>query len=256
MGAAEYIVRLAPVALLFVLAGCGGPAVAPMTDRSQSSAPPARVTGTQATRSAADVHIVRRGDTLYSIAWQAGVDFRRLAQWNGITPPYVLKPGQRISFRPRAGTVAATKQPSRAASTASTQPARATPKNARALPVNSWVWPADGRVAAKFSLTRGNKGIDIVGRAGATVRAAAAGKVVYAGTGLRGYGRLIIVKHNDTFLSAYAHNRRILVEESQAVSRGQKIAEMGDSGANSVKLHFEIRQQGKPIDPLRYLPRI
>jgi lipoprotein NlpD len=95
-----------------------------------------------------------------------------------------------------------------------------------------------------------------VGSSGATVRAAAAGKVVYAGTGLRGYGRLIIVKHNDTFLSAYAHNRRILVEEGQFVSRGQKIAEMGDSGANSVKLHFEIREQGKPINPLRYLPRI
>lgn len=256
MGAAGYFARLASVALIFMVAGCGGSAVVPVTDRSQSTVPPARVTGTQASRSATGVHIVRRGDTLYSIAWQAGFDFRRLAQWNGIAPPYVIKPGQRIAFRPQARTAVATKQPSRAAPTASTQPAHAAPTSAGVLPVNSWVWPADGRVAGKFSLTRGNKGIDIVGSSGATVRAAAAGKVVYAGTGLRGYGRLIIVKHNDTFLSAYAHNRRILVEEGQFVSRGQKIAEMGDSGANSVKLHFEIREQGKPINPLRYLPRI
>ncbi|MDH3377998.1 MAG: peptidoglycan DD-metalloendopeptidase family protein, partial [Gammaproteobacteria bacterium] len=215
-----------------------------------------RVTGTQAQRGGADVHIVRRGDTLYSIAWQAGVDFRRLAQWNAIVPPYLIKPGQRIAFRPRVRAADVAKQPSRATPTASSQPARAAPTGAGNLPVKSWVWPADGHVTEKFSITRGNKGIDIAGSAGATVRAAAAGKVVYAGTGLRGYGRLIIVKHNDAFLSAYAHNRRMLVEEGQGVSRGQKIAEMGDSGANSVKLHFEIREQGKPIDPLRYLPRI
>ena len=166
MGAAAYFARLVPAALIFVVAGCESSAVVPMTDRSQSSVPPARVTGSQASRSATDVHIVRHGDTLYSIAWQAGVDFRRLARWNGITPPYVIKPEQRIVFRPQARVAVATKQPSRAAPTASSQSARAAPASTGVLPVRSWVWPADGRVAEKFSLTRGNKGIDI-GRDGA-----------------------------------------------------------------------------------------
>jgi lipoprotein NlpD len=117
-----------------------------------------------------------------------------------------------------------------------------------------WVWPATGKIVSGFSETANLKGIDIAGKAGQPVLASAAGKVVYAGTGLRGYGKLIIVKHNATFLSAYAHNREILVKEGQVVAKGQKIAEMGDSDADQVKLHFEIRRLGKPIDPAKMLP--
>ena len=117
-----------------------------------------------------------------------------------------------------------------------------------------WVWPAKGRILAGFSEAASLKGIDIAGTAGQSVNASAGGKVVYAGTGLRGYGKLIIIKHNGTYLSAYAHNREILVKEGQQVAKGQRIAEMGNSDADEVKLHFEIRRQGKPVDPLRYLP--
>ncbi|MBK8688680.1 MAG: peptidoglycan DD-metalloendopeptidase family protein [Betaproteobacteria bacterium] len=117
-----------------------------------------------------------------------------------------------------------------------------------------WVWPSSGKVVTGFSDTANLKGIDIAGKAGQPVIASAAGKVVYAGTGLRGYGKLVIVKHNATFLSAYAHNREILVKEGQQVTKGQKIAEMGNTDTDQVKLHFEIRQRGKPVDPLRFLP--
>ena len=117
-----------------------------------------------------------------------------------------------------------------------------------------WLWPATGKLVTGFSDTANLKGIDIAGKAGQPVVATAGGKVVYAGTGLRGYGKLVIVKHNNTFLSAYAHNNDILVKEGQQVSRGQKIAEMGDTDSDQVKLHFEIRRLGKPVDPLKYLP--
>ena len=118
----------------------------------------------------------------------------------------------------------------------------------------AWMWPSSGKIVGQYSES-GNKGLDFSGRAGDAVLAAAEGKVVYAGSGLRGYGELVIVKHNATFLSAYAHNRKILVQEGQQVTRGQKIAEMGSTDSDGVKLHFEIRRQGKPVDPLQYLPR-
>jgi lipoprotein NlpD len=117
-----------------------------------------------------------------------------------------------------------------------------------------WVWPAKGKIVTGFSDAASLKGIDIAGASGQPVAASAGGKVVYAGTGLRGYGKLIIIKHNGTYLSAYAHNKEILVKEGQQVAKGQKIAEMGNTDADQVKLHFEIRRQGKPVDPLRYLP--
>jgi lipoprotein NlpD len=117
-----------------------------------------------------------------------------------------------------------------------------------------WMWPAKGKLVTGFSDTANLKGIDIAGTAGQPIVASAAGRVVYAGTGLRGYGKLVIIKHNAKFLTAYAHNREILVKEGQQVARGQKIAEMGNTDADQVKLHFEIRRQGKPMDPLRYLP--
>ena len=118
----------------------------------------------------------------------------------------------------------------------------------------AWAWPAKGKIVAGFSETANLKGIDIAGTAGEPVRASAPGRVVYAGNGLRGYGKLIIIKHNGTYLSAYAHNREILVKEGQQVTRGQKIAEMGNTDADQVKLHFEIRRHGKPIDPTKFLP--
>ena len=133
----------------------------------------------------------------------------------------------------------------------SSSPAPATSGDSDAL---DWAWPAKGKIVAGFSETANLKGIDIAGTAGQAVTASAAGRVVYAGTGLRGYGKLIIIKHNSTFLSAYAHNREILVKEGQQVARGQKIAEMGNTDADQVKLHFEIRRQGKPMDPTKYLP--
>jgi lipoprotein NlpD len=117
----------------------------------------------------------------------------------------------------------------------------------------SWMWPSEGRIVATFDEGK-NKGVDIAGRLGQPVTAAGAGKVMYAGSGIRGYGNLVIVKHSNSLLSAYAHNRAIVVKEGQTVSKGEKIAEMGDSDADSVKLHFEIRQQGKPVDPSRFLP--
>lgn len=117
----------------------------------------------------------------------------------------------------------------------------------------AWIWPANGKIIGTFS-DNGSKGIDIAGKAGDPVIAAGDGKVVYSGTGLRGYGKLVIIKHNATYLSAYAHNQNILVKEGQTVSKGQKIAEMGNSDADQVKLHFEVRRQGKPVDPLKYLP--
>ena len=120
--------------------------------------------------------------------------------------------------------------------------------------IADWVWPTSGPVVTPFSETATLKGLDIAGKAGQPVVASAGGKVVYAGTGLRGYGKLVIVKHNAMYLSAYAHNREILVKEGQLVTRGQKIAEMGNTDADQVKLHFEIRQRGKPVDPLRFLP--
>ena len=118
----------------------------------------------------------------------------------------------------------------------------------------AWAWPASGKIIGTFS-EGGGKGVDIAGRTGDAVNAAGEGKVVYTGTGLRGYGNLVIIKHNNTYLSAYAHNQKILVKEGASVSKGQKIAEMGNSDADQVKLHFEIRRQNKPVDPLKYLPQ-
>jgi lipoprotein NlpD len=152
------------------------------------------------------------------------------------------------------------------ASTTPSSPADTIPAPSKASPNNAgdvasgdsdrldWIWPAKGRIVSGFSDTANLKGIDIAGTAGEPVRASAAGRVVYAGNGLRGYGKLIIIKHNATYLSAYAHNREILVKEGQQVTRGQKIAEMGNTDADQVKLHFEIRRHGKPMDPTKYLP--
>lgn len=206
------------------------------------------------------MHVVQAGDTLYSIAWDAGLDYRALAEWNGIAPPYLIRPGEKLSLRPPHG-----RNRARRAGTAETSSASASPSSRRSsaspakspdsLRVPAWVWPAKGRIIRRFSRNAASRGIDIAGKAGETVRSAADGRVVYAGDGLRGYGELIIVKHNDLFLSAYAHNRKLLVHEGEEVRRGQPIAEMGSTGTNRVKLHFEIRKEGVAVNPLQYLPK-
>ena len=171
---------------------------------------------------------------------QAVREITQFGAAQAVSPVATTPPAEKVAATPRAE---ATPEPAR--------PATTEPGNDDRL---DWAWPAKGKLVGTYSETANLKGIDIAGKAGEPVLASAPGKVVYAGTGLRGYGKLIIIKHNNTFLSAYAHNREILVKEGQQVTKGQKIAEMGNSDADQVKLHFEIRRLGKPMDPARYLP--
>lgn len=217
---------------------------------------------------------VQRGDTLYGIAFRAGQDYRDVARWNGIRPPYTIYPGQRLQLRGRAPVVPTTvRRPAAVAAkpkSAQTPPA-AVRKPAAGKPVQppvrkpapqpvsaaniTWRWPTQGALIGRFVAGDNTRqGIDIAGSGGQAVVAAAAGTVVYSGSGLVGYGELVIVKHSDEWLSAYGHNRRRLVAEGAAVSAGQNIAEMGRTGASRDMLHFEIRRNGKPVDPLPLLP--
>jgi lipoprotein NlpD len=213
-------------------------------------------------------HTVKKGDTLSEIAFRYDLDYRAVARWNGIRPPYRIYPGQRIRLHPpKGGEARSTARPPPKKSATGKATSRPKGRTARsgskpekrdgaAASRIAWAWPTEGKIVRRFKPdSPGRKGIDIAGRPGQPVRAAAAGKVVYAGSGLRGYGALIIIKHNNTYLSAYAHNRRLLVKEGQRVRKGQQIAELGATGTDSPKLHFEIRRNGKPVDPLRYLPR-
>lgn len=203
----------------------------------------------------AGVHVVQRGDTLFSISWQQGLDYQKVAGWNGIAPPYTIYPGQKIRlYAPnRAASAVAAPIPPLQPVTPPTGSAKGIDSSAVAVP---WQWPANGPILRRFDgQASGKKGISIGGTHGNQIRAATAGKVVYAGSGLIGYGRLIILKHNETYLSAYGHNRELLVQEGDEVRAGQVIANMGSSGTNRIQLHFEIRRNGKPVDPLRYLPR-
>jgi lipoprotein NlpD len=247
---------------------------------------------------------VVHGDTLYSIAWETGRDYRELAKWNHIQSPYTIKPGQELRVLPpavekTAAVPATANQPENnkvikksggkpsssgkptplptAAAPASSTPKPLTVNTSKNKPKNetrtktktgqekpqdkiktgtgTWAWPADGKILKRYSESESGKGLDIGGSRGQPVRATASGRVVYQGSGLRGYGQLIIIKHSDEFLSAYAHNDRIYVKEGDVVKRGQKIADMGSTGTDRVMLHFEIRRQGAPTDPLKYLPK-
>jgi lipoprotein NlpD len=224
----------------------------------------------------AAVHVVQRGETLYKIAWQYRVDMQDLAVWNGITNPDVLRVGQRLRLVPPRGYVAAgaapapqarpgaapREQPTAAASrdraTAAPAP-RAAPPPPRPATASTpaaltWSWPTEGRVETPFGAPGGiSSGIGIGGREGQPVRAAAAGRVVYAGGGLIGYGQLVIIKHDETFLSAYGHNSELLVTQGQEVQRGQTIALMGFGPGRRPRLHFEIRRDGVPVDPLLFV---
>ncbi|MCL6700431.1 MULTISPECIES: peptidoglycan DD-metalloendopeptidase family protein [Pseudomonas] len=222
-------------------------------------------------------YVVRRGDTLFSIAFRYGWDYKALAARNNIPAPYTIHPGQTIRFDGRSGstpTAVVTQSGSTPSSSSKTtvirrpatagtatvpsvanKPAPAPMPPAGPAPTG-WGWPSNGVLIGKFSSNGSlNKGIDIAGDLGQPVFAASDGTVVYAGSGLRGYGELVIIKHSDTYVSAYGHNRRLLVREGQQVKVGQTIAEMGSTGTDRVKLHFEIRRQGKPVDPLQFLPR-
>ncbi|WP_434650106.1 peptidoglycan DD-metalloendopeptidase family protein [Pseudomonas sp. D1-2] len=222
-------------------------------------------------------YVVRRGDTLFSIAFRYGWDYKALAARNNIPAPYTIHPGQTIRFDGRSGstpTAVVTQSGSTPSSSSKTtvirrpagpapaavpsvanKPAPAPMPPAGPAPTG-WGWPSNGVLIGKFSSNGSlNKGIDIAGDLGQPVLAASDGMVVYAGSGLRGYGELVIIKHSDTYVSAYGHNRRLLVREGQQVKVGQAIAEMGSTGTDRVKLHFEIRRQGKPVDPLQFLPR-
>ena len=204
-------------------------------------------------------HIVQTGDTLYSIAWRYGLDFKDVAAWNGIRSPYVIYPKQRIRLKPLSSRylhkAPTTSRQSSRASREKGAGATAPRKSEKSAPATAiqWHWPTAGKIV-KLNLPTTEQGLNISGTVGQEVKAAAGGEVVYSGGGLLGYGKLIIIKHNDTYLSAYAHNNRILVEEGMKVTSGQKIATMGIGNNGKPLLHFEIRKDGKPVDPRQYLP--
>jgi lipoprotein NlpD len=240
-----------------------GPAPAAGTPADATAAPP------PAAREARDgVYIVQKGDTLRDIAASFGRDVRDIARWNNIDDPNKLRLGQELRVAPPADAAVATPVapatgaqsrpltvpvPGGPPETTAVAPSTAAPPAAADNGGLTWAWPIAGKVLDKFDDKR-NKGIDIAAREGDSVLAAGDGNVVYSGSGLRGYGNLVIVKHNDEFISAYAHNRQILVKQGQTVKRGQRIAEAGKTDTTTPKLHFEIRRGGKPVDPLLYLP--
>jgi lipoprotein NlpD len=202
-----------------------------------------------------ETYVVARGDTLYSIAFRNGLDYRELADWNGIGRDYTIRPGQRLRLGPPGAATPAAPAgidppppSSSAVATASPEPIPIVTGTA------SWEWPTRGELARSFA-TSGSKGIDIAGEAGQLVIAARGGKVVYSGAALKGYGELVIIKHDEQYLSAYGYNRRRLVEEGETVGPGQPIAELGLGPENRPLLHFEVRDRGRPIDPVALLPR-
>lgn len=225
----------------------------------------------------AEAHLVSKSETLYSIAFLYGYDVRDIAQWNNLLPPYTIYPKQllRLTAPPSPA------QPSLVAahhndslnegkkvsiSLPITQPkhdkheepveSSTTVTAATGDAKISWQWPTNGKIIATYSASdSGKKGVDIAGQARQPIYAAADGRVVYSGNGLRGYGNLLIIKHNETYYSAYAHNDRLHVQEEDPVKKGQRIADMGNSGTDKVMLHFEVRREGKPVDPLLYLPK-
>jgi len=194
-----------------------------------------------------DRHIVRRGETLFSIAWRYGKDPADVARWNRLGDGSLIHPGQVIRLSAPSGSTARTSSKSR-------RPPQTLPK-VPAQPPPPWTWPAKGRIDVGFGGKPGTgTGVLINGKAGQAISAAASGRVVYAGSGLIGYGQLIILKHNDTYLSAYGYNASLLVKEGQTIKKGQRIATMGEGPERKARLHFEIRRNGKPVNPRQYLP--
>lgn len=208
-------------------------------------------------------YTVQRGETLTRIGLEHGQSRRDLARWNNLSNPDLIEVGQVLRVAPPGAAVEASGvvvRPVMAggetpAATTSGKPVPVTPPATAAVADEGlgFIWPSNGSLIGGFDEAK-NKGLDISGKAGDAVMASADGQVVYAGAGLRGYGNLIILKHNNTFLTAYAHNQKLLVKEDQKVRKGEKIAEMGSTDADRVKLHFEVRRQGKPVDPAKFLP--
>jgi lipoprotein NlpD len=189
---------------------------------------------------------VRRGDTLHAIAFNFGLDWKEIAAWNGIRSPYTIYPSTTREYTPETKSRSTTREYTPAPEPRAA-PAASDPK--------VWLWPVEGKVISNFRPDDpARKGMDIGGKEGQAIIATAGGEVVYSGSGLIGYGELIIIKHNESLLSAYAHNRKRLVSEGQKVKAGERIAEMGRNDRNQAMLHFEIRLNGNPQDPRRYLP--
>jgi lipoprotein NlpD len=274
------------IALAMVLSGCGSKVLnrAPVEDRGTVATKPAPVASDQATQAIKQppgfenagkpgYYTVKPGDTLIRIGLDHGQGARDIARWSGVENPNRIEVGQVLRVEPPGVNSTAVARPVTLASvTPVTSPGlrstnvdkllvvssstNASPAPALSASVEdeiSWMWPSSGTVLTGFDEIK-NKGLDMGGNAGDPVLAAADGRVVYVGAGLRGYGNLIILKHNNTYLTAYAHNQTLLIKEDQSVRKGQKIAEMGNSDADRVKLHFEVRRQGKPVDPTKYLP--
>ena len=269
-------------------AGCASRQSAPVIERAPGTqAPAAPAALAAAVDQRTETYIVKRGETLYGIALDHGLDYRELAEWNGISNPSVIRVGDTLRLRAPAaaatsegavqvrpvtsagaveshplgaGASAVTKKPDEVTiARIEPRPPEPKPEAPPAAPKSDddekvdWSWPVRGKLVARFA-DPGNKGVDIAARLGDPVLASAPGRVVYSGSGLRGYGKLIIIKHNPTYLSAYAHNNQILVKEGQNVVKGQKIGEVGATDADAPKLHFEIRRLGKPVDPMKFLP--
>jgi lipoprotein NlpD len=270
--------------VLLFLQACAGTGSAPVANRGEvkktpatttqrSSKPQTKPAAKPSQKNKSGFHIVTKGDTLYSIAWRYSFDFKQVANWNQIRSPYTIYPGQMIRLKP---TLKKKGQPlaKPATTTKKAIPKKPLPKKTpklvqkktqvavkkkstkAALPKGpvKWSWPTKGKLVKSNSPTS-KKGIDISGSAGQRIKAAAAGEVVYSGGGLLGYGKLIIIKHNETYLSAYAYNSKLLVKEGDRVNVGQAISEMGQDHTGRNVLHFEIRQNGKPINPTKYLPK-
>lgn len=254
--------RLALTAVVVMsLSACGGGALAPIDSRDSGRGTASAAGPGRQALPPGGFHIVRPGETLSKIAARHGLDWRELARWNGIRDVDTIHVGARLRLTPPGSSEPAAARGEAAAPSA--QGARAvTPATAAAAPSAAsrapsgdirWQWPTRGRVVQGDSLVD-RKGVNIAGDFGQPVVAAAAGKVVYSGSGLIGYGQLIILKHDEVFLSAYANNSRLVVAEGEVVDAGQKIAEMGAGSQDQVMLHFEIRRNGQPVDPLHYLP--
>jgi lipoprotein NlpD len=195
-------------------------------------------------------HIVRSGETLFSIAWRYGKDPDELARWNRLGDGSLIHPGQTIRLTPPSGSQRPSSRP-----TASRQPPARPLPTIPSQPSPKWAWPTGGRINVQFGAKPGpGTGVLINGKTGQPIVAAASGRVVYAGSGLIGYGQLIILKHNDTYLSAYGYTASLLVKEGQEVKKGQRIATMGEGPERKPRLHFEIRRNGKPVNPRQFLP--
>ena len=262
--------------LIFLLCACTSHVKAPVDSRNKTPTAEKQASYSQTNGSIPsaeknrDFHLVVKGDTLYSIAWRYGYDYRDVARWNDISTSYVIYPGQFIRLKAdpekvklsksatvssKKGKPSASKKASSSKKTTSKANIRKTLKQSRkSITKVKWNWPTTGKLV-KLNTPTSKKGVDISGKAGQKIAAAADGDVVYSGSGLLGYGKLIIIKHNDTFLSAYAHNEKLHAGEGDKVKAGQKIATMGLGNKGRPILHFEIRKNGTPVNPLQHLPR-